>query len=110
MKNVFYKRFIQFLESDKFPIIIAIIILIGYGLDTGITYNKFLRSEYGFSYEANPLVRRYIATDFWYIPNLFVTSFYSFLIVVSYKIRSVNMRIFFFICSITAFCWILFLV
>lgn len=91
-RNKIFISFKSFLLRDDFPIIISILILIGFGLDIGITYNMLLMGEYGLSYEANPIARTYIGTELWFIHVLVTTIYYSFVIWLSYIDRHIGFR------------------
>ena len=78
MTGVLYNIFTQFLKSDKFPTIIAIIIFSAVLIDRNQTYTILIQTpQYFRLYEANEIFKTLAGTSYWYLLSFKDILFYN---------------------------------
>ena len=78
MTGVLYNIFTQFLKSDKFPTIIAIIIFSAVLIDRNQTYTILIQTpQYFRLYEGNEIFKTLAGTSYWYLLSFKDILFYN---------------------------------
>jgi len=95
---------IRFLESDFFPIFIAISFFSSMLLDHDVSYTTMIQSPDFFRiYEDNSIFKTYAGTNLWFIPTIREIGAFSLIVLGNYKIKDIYFRLIFLIISFHVF-------